>query len=162
MRMRTRMGLGLTVLLLAGATVSAQRPTTAVTKDVPAGTPRQRAKLTFEDLQGAMEQMIQEHGSLQVTHHQGTIDIRVRVESLKDLERAKPVLEQVLQLDTPSIGSSIGWIDRDQEVKAELTEALGKVPDILTVNHEVRMRDMEKKIDRILKALESPKRDGGQ
>jgi hypothetical protein len=105
-----------------------------------------------------MEQMIQEHGSLEVTHHQGTIDIRVRVESLKDLERAKPILEQVLQLET----TGFGWIDRDQEVKADLTEALGKVPDALTVNHEVRMRDMEKKIDRILKALESPKRDAGQ
>jgi hypothetical protein len=158
MRMRTRMGLGLAVLLLAGATVSAQRPTSALTKDVPAGATRQRAKLTFEDLRGGMEQMIQEHGSLEVTHHQGKIDIRVRVESLKDLERAKPVLKQVLQLEP----SGIGWIDRDQEVKAELTEALGKVPDALTVDHEVRMRDMEKKIDRILKALESPRRDGGQ
>ena len=41
----------------------------------------------------------------------------------------------------------MGWIDRGQEVKAELTEALRKVPDVLTVNHELRMRDMEKKIE---------------
>jgi len=151
------MGLGLAVVLLAGATVSAQRPTSALTKDVPTGASQRRAKQTFEDLRGSMEQMIRDRGSLEVTHH-GAFDVRVRVESVNDLERAKPILEQVLQLGA----SSIGWIDRDQEMKAELTEALGKVPDALTVNHEVRMRDLEKKIDRILKALENPKRAGGQ
>ncbi len=157
MTMRTRMGVGLAVLLLAGATVSAQRPTSALTKDAPSSASLRKPKLTFEDLRGGMEQMLREHGSLEVTNH-GEIDVRVRIESLNDLERAKPILDKVLQLES----WSIGWIDRDQEVKAELTEALGKVPDVLTVNHELRMRDMEKKIDRILKALESPKRDGGQ
>jgi hypothetical protein len=157
MRMRTRMGLGLFVLMLAGATVSAQRPNSAHPKDVPAVASQKRAKLTFEDLRSVMEQMLREHGSLEVTNH-GPIDIRVRVESLKDLERARPILEQVFQLET----WGIGWIDRDQEVKAELTEVLGKVPDALRVNHELRMRDMERKIDRILKALEDRGRDGGQ
>jgi hypothetical protein len=155
--MRTWTGLGLAVLLLAGATVSAQRPTSALPKDGPAGASPKGAKLTFEDLRGGMEQMIREYGSLEVTHR-GAIDVRVRVESLKDLERAKPILEQVLRLGP----SSIGWINRDQEVKAELTEALGKVPDAQTINHELRMRDMETRIDRILKALEDPKRAGGQ
>jgi hypothetical protein len=159
MTMRTRMGLGLAVVLLAGATVPAQRPTSALTKDAPAGVSQRKPKETFEDLRGAMELMIRDHGSLEVTRH-GAIDVRVRVESLDDLERAKPILEKVLQLE--SSGTRFGWIDRDQEVKAELTEALGKVPDVLTVNHELRMRDMEKKIDRILKALENPKRDGGE
>ena len=56
----------------------------------------------------------------------------------------------------------MGWIDRERELKAELTEGLGKVPDAMTVNHELRMRDMERKLDRILKALESPKRDVGR
>jgi hypothetical protein len=56
--------------------------------------------------------------------HRGAIDVRVRVDSLNDVERAKPILEQVLQLEP----LSIRWIDRDQEVKAELTDALGKAP----------------------------------
>lgn len=157
MRMRTRMGLGLAVLLLAGATVLAQRPTSARTKDVTRGASQRKKTLTFDNLQGDLEQMLREHGSLEVTNH-GPIDIRVRVESLKDLERARPILQQVFQLEA----CSFGWIDREQGVKAELTEALGDVPDALTVNHELRMRDMEKKIDRILKVLENPKRDGGQ
>jgi hypothetical protein len=156
MRMRTRMGLGLSVLMLAGATVSAQRPTSALPKDVPAGASHKRAKPTFENLRGSMEYMIREHGSLEVTNS-GAIGVRVRVESIEDFERARPILERVCELDRVSIG----WIDRERELKVELTEGLGRVPDVLTVNHELRMRDMEKKIDRILKALEGPKRDGG-
>ena len=39
--------------------------------------------------------MIKEHGSLEVTHS-GAIDIRVRVESIEDFERARPILERVL------------------------------------------------------------------
>ena len=74
------------------------------------------------------------------------------------LERAKPILEQVLRLER----FSIGWINRDQEVKAELTEALGKVPDALTVDHELRHEGHGEEDRDILKATENPKRDGGQ
>jgi hypothetical protein len=157
MKMRTRMGLGLSVVMLAGATVWAQRPTSELPKDPPAASSARRGPATFEDFRPTMEQIIREHGSLQVTTR-GAIDVRVRVESIEELERAKPILERVLELQTVSFG----WINREEELKAELTEALGKVPDALTVNHELRMRDMERKLDRIVKALESPKRDEGQ
>jgi len=155
--MRTRTGFGLLVLMLGVAAVAAQRPTSAPPKDVLAEAFHQEVKQRLKVLLASMEQMIRTKGSLEVTHS-GSIDVRVRVESLKDFERAKPILEQVSQLEP----LSIGWIDHDKEVKAELTDALGRVPDALTVNHELRMRDMETKIDRILKALENPKRDGGQ
>jgi RNA polymerase sigma factor (sigma-70 family) len=151
-------------LAASGAGLAYQAQTTEPSQKVhaqisapPKNRPADSSNLTFEDLRGCMELTIREHGSLEVTHS-GSIDVRVRVESLKDFERAKPILEQVLRLEP----CSIGWINRDQEVKAELTEALGKVPDALTVNHEVRMRETETKIDRILKTLENPKRDRGQ
>lgn len=154
MTMRTRMGLGITVATLAGATVWAQRAPSAP----PEATPTASSKRTeFEQLRFAMEQMIRDHGSLEVTNH-GAIEVRVRVESIDDFERARPILERVFDLSNVKMG----WVDRERELKAELTEELGKVPDALTVNHELRMRDMERKLDRILKVLESPNRDRSQ
>jgi hypothetical protein len=154
MTMWTRMGLGLSVVMLAGATVWAQRPASAPPEATSVASSKRDS---FEDLRPGMEQMIREHGSLEVTHH-GAIDVRVRVERIEDFERARPILERVFDLNNVNMG----WIDRERELKAELTEELGKVPDALTVNHELRMRDMERKLDRILKALESPNRDRGQ
>lgn len=157
MRMRTRVGMGLAIVMLACATVWAQRPTPALPKDSPAA-PSPRS-LKLEELRAGMEQMIRDRGSVEVTHR-GAINVRVRVESIEDLERALPVLERVYELQPGDV--NMRWIDREEELKAEMTEALGKVPDPVTVSQELRMRDMEKKLDRVLKALESPKRAGGQ
>jgi len=136
--------------------VQAQRPTPALPKNPPATSSNK--KWTYEDFRSNMEGFLREHGSLEVKTKSGAVDVRVRVESLEELERARPVLERVIELGP----TNFGWIDREEELKAELLQGLGKVPDALTVNQELRMRDMERKLDRILKALESPKHAGSQ
>ena len=77
-----------------------------------------------------MVEILREHGSLQVQHF-GKISVRVVVESLEDLERANPLLERVFEV----LGQepvSIGWVDREKELKLEIMEATGKLPDPVT------------------------------
>jgi RNA polymerase sigma factor (sigma-70 family) len=120
--------------------------------------PSAEKKLGFDFWKPTMAQFLEEHGSFEVTWNAGTISARVRVESLEDLARARPLLERIFEQE----GYGVGWIDRVAEVKAEIAEATGKVPDPLAISQELRLREMEQKLNRLVKALDAPKRDRGQ
>jgi hypothetical protein len=68
------------------------------------------------------------------------------------------LLERVFEVFDQE-GVNMGRVDREKELKAEILEATGKMPDPLAVSQELRLRDVERKLDQILKALKGSKRD---
>jgi hypothetical protein len=68
------------------------------------------------------------------------------------------LLERVFEVFDQE-GVNMGRVDREKELKAEILEATGKMPDPLAVSQELRLRDVERKLDQILKALNGSKRD---
>ncbi len=68
------------------------------------------------------------------------------------------MLEQMFELAPVSMG----WVDQEKELKAEILEATGKLPVPLAVSQELQLRDMEKKIRQVINTLDGSKRDGGR
>lgn len=155
--------------LLLGAAVMAQHKGAAPDDSRRGGRPAEagspgpsapsaRKAPGFSDLKPGLVETLREHGSLEI-QHAGGISVRIVVEDLEDLERASPMLERLFEL-LGREGLNIGWIDRDEELREKARSESGQWPNPLEVSQESRLRDVERKLDRVSKDLEGSKHGG--
>jgi hypothetical protein len=107
--------------------------------------------LTFDQIRPAIVANLKEHGSVKITTLAG-IEVSVRLYEERELEQAEPLLKQLLAL---------GPIDLRGPADPMMPPATAAhaTPAILP-DSERRMREMEQKVDKILRALSGPDQPG--